>query len=56
MKFILALFICSIALSELQEEEQVLILDDNNFDEVLKQHDNLLVEFYAPVTTISLLI
>ena len=29
-------------------EEGVLVLTDKNFDEVLKRHDYLLVEFYAP--------
>ena len=29
-------------------EDGVLVLTDSNFDEELKQHENLLVEFYAP--------
>lgn len=30
------------------DEEGVLVLDDNNFDQALSENENLLVEFYAP--------
>ena len=31
-----------------EEDDGVLALDENNFDEALKTHPKLLVEFYAP--------
>lgn len=34
--------------SAIETDEGVLVLTDENFDEELKKHDNLLVEFYAP--------
>lgn len=37
-----------VAGSEPEVEEGVLVLTDDNFDSVLAQHSNLLVEFYAP--------
>ncbi|CAE7709618.1 P4HB, partial [Symbiodinium sp. KB8] len=33
---------------EIEEEDDVLVLTNDNFDEAIKQHDPLLVEFYAP--------
>ena len=33
---------------QIPEEEDVLVLDEENFDEALAAHDPLLVEFYAP--------
>jgi protein disulfide-isomerase A1 len=37
-----------VAGSEPETEEGVIVLNDDNFDEVLAQHNSLLVEFYAP--------
>ncbi|KAG8001012.1 Protein disulfide-isomerase [Nibea albiflora] len=48
LKFLL---ICTLAVAsraEITEEEDVLVLKKSNFDEALKAHPNILVEFYAP--------
>lgn len=34
--------------SEILEDEDVLVLNEENFDEALATYDQLLVEFYAP--------
>lgn len=34
----------------IEEDEGVLVLDDENFDDALTQYNPLLVEFYAPVS------
>lgn len=35
--------------TEFKEEDDVLVLTDETFDDAIKEHDTLLVEFYAPV-------
>lgn len=37
-----------VAFAAIEEEEDVLVLTDANFDDALKEHNPLLVEFYAP--------
>jgi protein disulfide-isomerase A1 len=41
-------YLCVINCVEIKEEENVLVLTNDNFDEALKKYQNLLVEFYAP--------
>ncbi|KAI6649636.1 Protein disulfide-isomerase 2-like isoform X3 [Oopsacas minuta] len=45
---IISLVLISIASSEIIEEDNVLILTENNFNEALEKHNQILVEFYAP--------
>ena len=45
---LLTLSVIGLVQAAAEVEEGVLILTDANFDEELKLHDNLLVEFYAP--------
>ncbi len=46
---LLSLYLISSSFSiDIKEEEGVLVLDDKNFDAALKQHQVIMVEFYAP--------
>jgi protein disulfide-isomerase A1 len=46
----LVLLFCALAsaFAAFPEEDNVLVLTDANFDEAIKAHDHILVEFYAP--------
>ncbi len=45
---LVTLLFAHLASAEVEVEDDVLILTDSNFDEELKKHEFLLVEFYAP--------
>lgn len=49
MKTITAAFLLFLVVCTIKEEGDVLVLNDDNFDEALKKYEILLVEFYAPV-------
>ena len=49
MKIITVVFLLAFVVCTIKEEGDVLVLNDDNFDEALKNHEILLVEFYAPV-------
>jgi len=48
LKFFLFCTLAVASRAEIAEEEDVLVLKKSNFDEALKAHPNILVEFYAP--------
>eukprot|EP00066_Takifugu_rubripes_P006991 XP_003972174.2 PREDICTED: protein disulfide-isomerase [Takifugu rubripes] len=48
MKFLLLCTLVVASRAEIAEEDDVLVLKKSNFDEALKAHPNILVEFYAP--------
>ena len=45
---IIVLLIASSAFAELTEEDDVIVLTKDNFNEALEKYDNIMVEFYAP--------
>ena len=54
MRFTALLLIFALAFAEFAENDGVLVLNDDNFDEAIKQHESLLVKFYAPVSNVFL--
>lgn len=56
MRFTALLFIFALAFAEITENDSVLVLDDNNFEEAIQQHESLLVKFYAPVGCLARLL
>ena len=56
MKFVALLFIFALAFAEVEMEDGVIVLNDDNFDEILSQHESLLVKFYAPVSSCSFIL
>lgn len=49
MKLLLSLLLITLAFSKISKEKSILVLNDDNFQEALKEYPILLVEFYAPV-------
>ena len=50
MKLLTVVLLFVVALSSVQSQDGVLILNDKNFDQVLTEHKMVLVMFYAPVS------
>lgn len=50
MGYLVLLFFlsCSLGLNSVKEEDGVLVLNDSNFDQILNDYPQILVEFYAP--------
>ncbi|XP_069570005.1 protein disulfide-isomerase [Brachyistius frenatus] len=48
LKFVLFCALAAASGADVAEEEDVLVLKKSNFDEALRAHPNILVEFYAP--------
>ena len=46
--FFSAFFLCSLAESNFTYENDVMILDESNFDEAVEQFEYLFLDFYSP--------
>lgn len=53
MKLTAFLLICALVFAEFTENDGVLVLNDDNFDQAIAEHESLLVKFYAPVQIVS---
>ena len=51
MKLLTVALLFVVVLSSVQSQDGVLILNDKNFNEVISEHNMVLVMFYAPVRT-----
>ena len=56
MRFTALLLIFALAFAEFTENDGVLVLNDDNFDEAIQQYESLLVKFYAPVSVVSIVL
>ena len=48
LTFVILFSICAFVKADAEVEDNVIVLNDSNFDEEIKKYDYLLVEFYAP--------
>lgn len=46
--FLLGFLLLALTRAAIEEEDGVLVLNEDNFEEAAEAHDAMLVEFYAP--------